>query len=778
MLVLAKGRDPEELIKEDAYDIEAWYVLIHRLKKDPIDICRPHFEKLVKVFPSCGLYWKVYIEQEIAAGNFAQAESVSIHDADLFDRCLLEVLSIDLWKCYVKYVSNHFSTRNVRKVRDAFEFALDKVGLDHQAYSIYNDYVDFLVAANSAGEIKLDESIAIIRKVYLRAINTPMAKHSLLWKRYCAFEQKVDVRQANGRTAAVGQVYLRIQQLSMQMDAVMCKIDRKRVSVPCTNSAFENEQIIAWREFIAWEQSNPLQAVDYCLYARRGANKIFFAYLFNPKIYCFAVIYAYEQALLCFSFHVEFWCEAVEFLQNAAEKMFELAMEEAGRNAHKDTVALFERAINSSMSKTLLIYCLYAEFEESCNRLANVHAIYRRFISRSDVDPSLAYIHYMKFANRTEGIRSVRTIFKAAREDGRVKSEVYTVAALLEYFGNQDASVAVRIFELGLKKFPSDSDFALSYTNFLLHFNGILLTTAGTNCLVELQRTPAFGCCSNEFCLPAICLWKSRCKLGNFFRALFLFSCRRALWDQYIDFESRIGGLTGIVKVSERRQEALSRQFGEMPTALLVDRYRFMDLMPAPEDDLRMLGYPVYFKPIAFCRFLFNSYLQELIAMSRSYETNGMENDKCGTSSVVQPDLTHLIPFKPRRVCRGFFHPVPGGDFPPPPATTRILSMIPPPRCFDGPFVKVDELLAKLQTFDLSTSTPESEAAEKANKKEKNEIQRQTAYPARASEREVVYGSQPTSLPVSRVVEQDDEKLMVYSPPAHDIYLRRRQKKL
>ncbi|KHJ45231.1 suppressor of forked protein [Trichuris suis] len=515
---------------------------------------------------------------------------------------------------------------------------------------------------NSAGEIKLDESIAIIRGVYLRAINTPMAKHSLLWKRYCAFEQKVDMRQANDRTAAVRQVYLRIQQLSLQMDAVMCNIDRKRVSVPCTNSASENEQVLAWREFIAWEQSNPLQAVDYCLYARR-------------------VIYAYEQALLCFSFHVEFWCEAVEFLQNAAERMFELAMEEAGRNAHKDTVALFERAINSSMCKTLLIYCLYAEFEEGCNRLANVHSIYRRFISRSDVDPSLAYIHYMKFANRTEGIRSVRTIFKAAREDGRVKSEVYTVAALLEYFGNQDASVAVRIFELGLKKFPSDSDFALSYTNFLLHFN------EDASIRVLFERVLSSGN------LP---LEKSI-----------------ALWDQYIDFESRIGGLTGIVKVSERRQDALSRQFGEMPTALLVDRYRFMDLMPAPEDDLRMLGYP------------------ELIAMSRSYETNGMDNDKGGTSAVVQPDLTHLIPFKPRRICRGFFHPVPGGDFPPPPSTTRILSMIPPPRCFDGPFVKVDELLAKLQNFDLSTSSGESEAAEKGIKKEKSEFQRQTAYPAR-----------------------------------------------
>uniref|UniRef100_A0A5S6R570 Suf domain-containing protein n=1 Tax=Trichuris muris TaxID=70415 RepID=A0A5S6R570_TRIMR len=702
MVVLARGRDPEELIKEDIYDVEAWYVLIHKLKEDPIESSRPYFEKLISVFPSCGQYWRIYIEQEIAGGNYAQAES-------LFDRSLLQVLSIDLWKCYANYLRNCLSKWNFRRVRDAFEFALDKVGLDHQAYAIYNEYVDFLVAANSGGEVKFDESVATIRGVYLRAINTPMAKHGQLWKRYCAFEQKVDMRQANDRIAGVMPMYLKIQQVSLQMDAVMCNVDRKHVSVPCSNSAFENEQIVAWREFIAWEHSNPLQLADYCLHARR-------------------VIYAYEQALLCFSFHVEFWCEAVEFLQHSADKMFELAMEDAGRNAHKDAAALFERAINSSMKKTLLIYCLYAEFEEGCNRHTNVHSIFKRFISLRDVDPSLAYIHYMKFANRTEGIRSVRTIFKAAREDGRVKSEVYVVAALLEYFGNQDASVAVRIFELGLKKFPSDSDFALSYTNFLLHFN------EDASIRVLFERVLSSGN------LP---LEKSI-----------------ALWDQYIDFESRIGGLTGITKVSERRQEALSRQFGEMPTALLVDRYRFMDLMPAPEDDLRMLGYP------------------ELISMSRSYELNANKNDKLGSSAIVQPDLSHMIPFKPRRICRGFFHPVPGGDFPPPPSTTRILSMIPPPRCFDGPFVKVDELLSKLRDFDLSTSSAESEAAEKANNRERNDLLRQTAYPSRAADREIAYGVHLTSNAVSKVAEQDDEKLMVYSPPVHDIYLRRRQKKL
>lgn len=63
-----------------------------------------------------------------------------------------------------------------------------------------------------------------------------------------------------------------------------------------------------------------------------------------------------------------------------------------------------------------------------------VHNIYNKLLAIEDIDPTLVYIQYMKFARRAEGIKSGRTIFKKAREDPRTRHHVYVTAALMEYY--------------------------------------------------------------------------------------------------------------------------------------------------------------------------------------------------------------------------------------------------------------------------------------------------------------------------------------------------------
>ena len=63
-----------------------------------------------------------------------------------------------------------------------------------------------------------------------------------------------------------------------------------------------------------------------------------------------------------------------------------------------------------------------------------VHSIYNRLLAIEDIDPTLVYIQYMKFARRAEGIKMGRTIFKKAREDARTRHHVYVTAALMEYY--------------------------------------------------------------------------------------------------------------------------------------------------------------------------------------------------------------------------------------------------------------------------------------------------------------------------------------------------------
>ena len=45
-----------------------------------------------------------------------------------------------------------------------------------------------------------------------------------------------------------------------------------------------------------------------------------------------------------------------------------------------------------------------------------------------------AYIHYMAFARRAEGIKSARLVFKVGREDTRSQYHVFIYAALMEYY--------------------------------------------------------------------------------------------------------------------------------------------------------------------------------------------------------------------------------------------------------------------------------------------------------------------------------------------------------
>lgn len=63
-----------------------------------------------------------------------------------------------------------------------------------------------------------------------------------------------------------------------------------------------------------------------------------------------------------------------------------------------------------------------------------VHSIYNKLLVIEDIDPTLVYIQYMKFARRAEGIKSGRSIFKKAREDPRTRHHVFVSAALMEYY--------------------------------------------------------------------------------------------------------------------------------------------------------------------------------------------------------------------------------------------------------------------------------------------------------------------------------------------------------
>ena len=88
-----------------------------------------------------------------------------------------------------------------QQIVDAYEFALSKVGLDINSFSIWNDYIAYLQKApppqsaieiaNAPGGQGNDyaegQKIVKIRKVFQRAVVTPILNLGEVWINYMSF---------------------------------------------------------------------------------------------------------------------------------------------------------------------------------------------------------------------------------------------------------------------------------------------------------------------------------------------------------------------------------------------------------------------------------------------------------------------------------------------------------------------------------------------------------------------------------------------------------------
>ncbi|VDD87394.1 unnamed protein product [Enterobius vermicularis] len=606
---------PERRIELNPFDVDAWNLLLRESQARSVDQVRPFYEKLVTQFPNAGRYWKAYIDHELRGKNYENVEA-------LFERCLIHVLNIDLWKCYVFYVretKGHLSSFR-EKMAQAYEFALEKVGMDMHSYSIYADYISFLKSAPTVGQYAENQRISAVRKIYQRGVVTPMVNIEQLWAEYCAYEKSVNATLAEKLIAERNKEYQVAKRISKALEQVTRGLNRQAVSVPPRGTAAEMKQLEMWRKYIQWEKSNPSGTEEYAQYAKR-------------------VIFAYEQALLCLGYYPDIWYEASLFQQKAATALAEKGDVKTANVMNAEIAQLFERAIGGLLKTSQLLFFAYADFEEERMKYENVKKIYDRYLALEECDPTLAYIQLMKFVRRTEGVQFARAVFKRARQDPRCKFH--------------ETDIAIRIFDMGLKKYGDEPDYALAYVDFLSHLNEI--------------------------------------------------------WDRYLEFESQVGDLASVLKVDQRRRDALKESYGEMQTLLLIDRYRFLNLVPCTNEQLKLMGYSFL---LALSVFMFKGLIVfNAASVLGSGTTKSIPGGVQGPSTVMgggvvleisgypRPDTDQMIPFKPKVNCTASFHPVPGGVFPPPPAAAQLMQILPPPHCFNGPFVSVDLLMESLRKF-------------------------------------------------------------------------------
>ncbi|KAJ1361978.1 hypothetical protein KIN20_021376, partial [Parelaphostrongylus tenuis] len=643
---------PERRIELNPFDIDAWNLILRESQARPIDQARNFYEKLVTQFPNAGRYWKAYIEHELRGKNFENVEN-------LFNRCLVKVLNIDLWKCYVFYVretKGHLSSFR-EKMAKAYDFALDKVGLDMNSYSIYSDYISFLKTVPAIGQYAENQRISAVRKIYQRGISTPMVNIESLWSDYCNYEKSINPTLAEKLISERNKEYQVSKKIAKQLEAVTRGVNRQAVSVPPRGTAPEMKQVEMWKKYIQWEKSNPMETEEYGQFAKR-------------------VVYAYEQSLLCLGYYPDMWYEAALFLQQAGKQLEEKGDVKLAQQMTAEAMQLFDRAISGLMKHSQLLYFAYADFEEERMKFDNVKKIYDNLLAIDHIDPTLTYIQLMKFTRRTEGVRAARLVFKRAREDNRCRHHVFIAAALMEFYCSKDKDVAMRVFDLGLKKYGDEPEYACAYVDFLTHLN------EDNNTRVVFERILTSEALSPE-------------KSSD-------------IWDRYLEFESLVGDLASTLKVDERRKAAVTGGRDEGTTLMLIDRYRFLNLVPCTLDQLKLMGYNK--ANTGMIGGMTGVSTGSLMAPQRNLPTPQAASVVMGGASSVQleiggyprPDIDQMIPFKPKANSAASFHPVPGGVFPPPPAVAELISLLPPPWTFQGPFVSVDLFIDHISKTQLT----------------------------------------------------------------------------
>ncbi|RLN22656.1 cleavage stimulation factor subunit 77 [Panicum miliaceum] len=355
--------------------------------------------------------------------------------------------------------------------------------------------------------------------------------------------------------------------------------------------------------------------------------------------------------------------QCLMYLYHHPDLWYDYAMWHAKNGSMDSAAKIFQRALKAIPDSEVLKYA-FAEMEESRGA-----------------------IQFIRFLRRTEGIEAARKYFLDARKSPNCTYHVYVAYATMAFCLDKDAKVAQSVFEAGLKRFMQEPGYILEYVDFLCRLND------------------------------------DRNVRALFERALSLLPPEKSIevWKRFVQFEQTYGDLSSMLKVEQRRKEALSRTSEDVLSASentlhdIVSRYSFMDLWPCSSKEL---DYLVRQEWLA----------KNTVKVDRSATLNtGSMLDKgtVGISAsarslprsgkVVRPETSQMVIYDPRQMKGPEFSAATSGYTKEvedmlkmlSPSTTSFIKNLP---AIEGPSPDIDVLLSVL----LQSTLPVAQNAGKA----------------------------------------------------------------
>ncbi|KAI8905512.1 hypothetical protein EDD86DRAFT_194001 [Gorgonomyces haynaldii] len=563
-----------KILEKNPFNQGLWQQVIQEIIQlnDPA-IARPIFNDFFNVYPTNLQMWIKRIEFETKQRAYDELEKI-------FASCLVSVPCVPLCEMYMDYVLHinpldKLSAEEAKEARltivKAFEFVLSSVGTDVESGVLWLKYINFIKSGEAHSTFEEQQKMEQLRKIFHRAIHTPLHNVEDIWKEYDVYENSLNKLTAKKFISDKAAGYMTARSVMKDFKSLLepfQKVSQTWFASPPTWTHQEVTLLGQWKRYIEWEKSNPLQLEDQRLMQR--------------------VIYAYKSCLLQFRFFAEIWYDycsylsannkqddAIAQLKHALQVnptslllSFTLAEYEEGRKAEFTVIqAIFEQLLEKLEKEHEQVNKRYNEEAQALTQLLKEASrgedqekeeewdgerrekereilkeieqeVYYRVevkrhkrIEEIKSSVSLTWIIYMRFSRRSQNIKQARLIFTRARKSKLITSHVYTASALMEFYVNKDPVVAGKIFELGLKTFniaedPHAAEFICRYVDFLI-------------CLNDDNNTRALF----ERALAAIPAERSK-----------------KVWAMYVNYETQYGDLANLNKLQSRRDLAIERK--------------------------------------------------------------------------------------------------------------------------------------------------------------------------------------------------------------------------
>ncbi|KZT13241.1 Suf-domain-containing protein [Laetiporus sulphureus 93-53] len=489
-------------LRQKPFEADTWLRLVD-IAEDSGDIekIKETYEGLLEAYPNTSSVQIAYLNHFLDnPETFGFAES-------LFKRFLRTSSSVDLWKFYLTYVRRVNTGPNARDViRKSYEYALNHIGQDKDSSEIWTDYIQFLKSGETTTTWEEQQKMDAIRKAYSRAVQIPMESVKKLWEEYQDFENGLNKITAKKFLSDLQQGHMQartvLNQLQEHLTVLFPPPPPSRTARPPiwlprqpTFTAGDKALVGRWRGYLKWEEGNPLEIEEkdkgtlhsrlQAVYRKAIVRMRFFseiwymAYVWTNSIgktdealailkagidanpSSFVLNFAYAEALEIRENYTEVHATFTKFLDVLRQDLEAVERRVSAENSPSST------APNSQQEPLILP----SQFSSFVSQVSEERPSKNKELHERRTEYGIAWIMYMRFARRAEGLKSSRAVFGKARRDRWMPWEVFEAAALMEYHCTKKTDVASRIFEKGMETFGDEVEFVIRYLGFLISLN-------------------------------------------------------------------------------------------------------------------------------------------------------------------------------------------------------------------------------------------------------------------------------------------------------------------